>query len=121
MERPKGAEVEDWEEREQLLFAASKFGDDGDRPLQKSDGSNTYFAADIAYHRDKYRRGFDQMIDIWGADHKGYVTRMQAAVQAITRGKGLLDVKLCNLVNLLDNGTPVKMSKRSGTFVTLRG
>jgi arginyl-tRNA synthetase len=120
LERPKGAEVEDWEEREQLLFAASKFGDDGDRPLQKSDGSNTYFAADIAYHRDKYRRGFDQMIDIWGADHKGYVTRMQAAVQAITRGKGLLDVKLCNLVNLLDNGTPVKMSKRSGTFVTLR-
>jgi arginyl-tRNA synthetase len=102
------------------LFRASQFGDDVDRPLKKSDGSWTYFAADIAYHYDKYRRGFAQMIDVWGADHAGYVKRVNAAVKALTDGAGELDVKICQLVNLLDGGQPVKMSKRSGSFVTLR-
>ncbi len=111
---------DDWEERPQLLFRATEFGDDIDRPLRKSDGSWTYFASDIAYHRDKFRRGFAGMVDVWGADHKGYVKRMQAAVKAVTEGQGALDVRLCNLVNLLDGGEPVKMSKRAGTFVTLR-
>jgi len=106
--------------RPQTLFKASQFGDDVDRPLKKSDGAWTYFASDIAYHRDKYRRGFPLMIDIWGADHGGYVKRMQAAVKALTDGAGLLDVKLCQMVNLMDGGEPVKMSKRAGTFVTLR-
>ena len=100
--------------------ARPQFGDDVDRPLKKSDGSWTYFAADIAYHLDKYRRGFAEMIDVWGADHGGYVKRMQAAVKALTDGKGALDVKLCQLVNLFDQGQPVRMSKRAGTFVTLR-
>jgi arginyl-tRNA synthetase len=88
--------------------------------LKKSDGSWTYFAADIAYHRDKFRRGFPLMIDVWGADHKGYVKRMQAAVAALTGGEGALDVRICNLVHLFEKGEPVKMSKRAGTFVTLR-
>ncbi|MGH7117182.1 MAG: DALR anticodon-binding domain-containing protein, partial [Stellaceae bacterium] len=110
----------DWEPREQTLFRATQFGDDVDRPLKKSDGSWTYFAADIAYHRDKYRRGFANMIDVWGADHGGYVKRMQAAVKAVTDGAAALDVKLCQLVNLFDKGAPVRMSKRAGTFVTLR-
>src|SRR5262249_3378578 len=91
-----------------------------DRPLKKSDGSWTYFAADIAYHYDKYRRGFANLIDVWGADHGGYVKRMQAAVQALTNGEAALDVKLTQLVNLFDKGEPVRMSKRAGTFVTLR-
>jgi arginyl-tRNA synthetase len=120
LEPPKGMKPDDWEERPQTLFRATRFGDDVDRPLKKSDGSWTYFATDIAYHLDKFRRGFASMIDVWGADHGGYVKRMQAAVQAITEGKGALDVKLCQLVNLMDKGEPVKMSKRAGTFITLR-
>ena len=117
---PKGQKDEDWEDREQTLFRATKFGDDVDRPLLKSDGSYTYFANDIAYHRSKFVRGFAEMIDVWGADHGGYVKRMQAAVKAVTAGEGSLDVKLCQLVRLLRNGEQVRMSKRSGDFVTLR-
>ncbi len=117
---PKGAPVDDYEDREQTLFKATAFGDDVDRPLMKSDGSFTYFASDIAYHRDKHQRGFNTMIDVWGADHGGYIKRMRAAVQAVTAGKGTLDVEICQLVRLLRNGQEVKMSKRSGTFVTLR-
>ncbi|MDX9862374.1 MAG: arginine--tRNA ligase [Rhodospirillales bacterium] len=120
LEPPKGKLPDDWEPRPQLLFKATAFGDDVDRPLKKSDGSWTYFATDVANHLDKYRRGFGNMINVWGADHGGYVKRMQAAVKAITEGKGSLDVKLCQMVNLLDGGQPVKMSKRAGTFVTLR-
>jgi|TARA_R110000751_G_scaffold12831_4_gene43905 arginyl-tRNA synthetase len=119
LEPPKGKAQDDWEPRPQTLFRATDFGDDVDRPLKKSDGSWTYFASDIACHFDKYERGFANMIDIFGADHGGYVKRMKAATKAITNGKGALDVKLCQLVNLFDNGEPVKMSKRSGTFVTL--
>ncbi len=117
---PKGAPVEDWEDREQTLFRASNFGDDVDRPLLKSDGSYTYFAADIAYHQSKFERGFPLMIDVWGADHGGYIKRMAAAVRAITNGAGELDVKICQLVRLLRNGEQVRMSKRSGDFITLR-
>jgi arginyl-tRNA synthetase len=120
LDAPKGKLPDDWEPREQTLFRATSFGDDVDRPLKKSDGSWTYFAADIAYHRDKFRRGFKNLIDVWGADHGGYVKRMQAAVRAVTAGAAALDVKICQLVNLLDNGAPVRMSKRAGTFVTLR-
>ncbi|WP_119458799.1 arginine--tRNA ligase [Rhodospirillaceae bacterium SYSU D60014] len=120
LEPPKGKAPEDWEPREQTLFRATEFGDDVDRPLKKSDGSWTYFAADIAYHFDKFRRGFPLMIDIWGADHGGYVKRMQAAVKAVTGGEGELDVKICQLVTLMREGRPVRMSKRAGTFVTLR-
>jgi arginyl-tRNA synthetase len=120
LEPPKGKLPDDWEPRAQTLFRATRFGDEVDRPLKKSDGAWTYFAADIAYHLDKFRRGFPLMIDVWGADHGGYVKRMQAAVAAITEGQGSLDVKLCQLVNLLEGGAPVKMSKRAGTFVTLR-
>ena len=116
---PKGQKPDDWEDREQLLFRSTEFGDDIDRPLKKSDGSNTYFANDIAYHYDKYKRGFSRQIDILGADHGGYVKRMKAAVSAITEGKGALEVRLCQLVKLYKNGEPVKMSKRSGNFVTL--
>src|SRR5256886_15870343 len=117
---PKGAPVEDYEDREQTLFRATAFGDDVDRPLKKSDGSYTYFASDIAYHKSKFDRGFADMIDVWGADHGGYIKRMQAAVRAITGGQGALDVKIVQLVRLLRAGEPVKMSKRSGDFVTLR-
>jgi arginyl-tRNA synthetase len=117
---PKGQLPEDWEDREQTLFRATEFGDDVDRPLLKSDGSYTYFAADVAYHRSKFERGFASMIDVWGADHGGYVKRMQAAVRAVSQGSAELDVKLCQLVKLLRGGEPVKMSKRSGDFVTLR-
>jgi arginyl-tRNA synthetase len=117
---PKGQPVEDWEDREQTLFRATAFGDDIDRPLLKSDGSYTYFAADIAYHRSKFERGFRTMIDVWGADHGGYVKRMKAAVAALSVGQAELDVKLCQLVRLLRGGEPVKMSKRAGDFVTLR-
>lgn len=120
LEPPKGKLPEDWESRPQTLFRASQFGDDVDRPLRKSDGSWTYFATDVAYHLDKYQRGFGIMIDVWGADHGGYVKRVQAAVKALTDGRGSLDVKLCQMVNLLDAGQPVKMSKRAGTFITLR-
>lgn len=117
---PKGQLPEDWEDREQTLFRASAFGDDVDRPLVKSDGSYTYFASDIAYHYEKFRRGFRAMIDVLGADHGGYVKRMQAAVKAISGGTAELDVKIVQLVKLLRGGEPVKMSKRSGEFVTLR-
>jgi arginyl-tRNA synthetase len=117
---PKGAPVEDWEDREQTLFRATAYGDDVDRPLLKSDGSYTYFASDIAYHKNKFDRGVRDMVDVWGADHGGYIKRMQAAVKAVTAGAATLDVKIVQLVKLLRDGEPVKMSKRSGDFVTLR-
>jgi arginyl-tRNA synthetase len=117
---PKGAPVEDWEDREQTLFRSTDFGDDVDRPLKKSDGSYTYFASDIAYHKSKFDRGFRNMIDVWGADHGGYIKRMQAAVKAVSGKKAELDVKIVQLVRLFRAGEPVKMSKRSGDFVTLR-
>jgi arginyl-tRNA synthetase len=144
---PKGAPVEDWEERVQTLFESTDFGDDTDRPLMKSDGTYTYFATDIAYHKDKIERGFHNLIDVWGADHGGYIKRMKAAVDALGDGKvnldvdtfegvnvqgtvqggkaerakaAELDVKVIQLVKLLRAGEPVKMSKRSGDFVTLR-
>ena len=117
---PKGRMPDDWEVRPQTLFRAMLFGDDSDRPIKKPDGSWTYFATDMAYHLDKFRRGFRVMINIWGTDHGGYVKRMQAAVKAVTESGGELDVQLCQMVNLMDNGEPVKMSKRAGTFVTLR-
>ena len=121
---PKGAPVEDWEDREQTLFRATDFGDDVDRPLMKSDGTYTYFASDIAYHKSKVDRGFATLIDVWGADHGGYIKRVQAAVkavQAITNAAvAELDVKIVQLVKLLRGGEPVKMSKRAGEFVTLR-
>lgn len=117
---PKGAPVEDWEDREQTLFRATAFGDDVDRPLKKSDGSYTYFASDIAYHKSKFDRGFANLVDVWGADHGGYIKRMRAAVTAVTGGKAALDVKIVQLVRLLRAGEPVKMSKRAGEFVTLR-
>jgi arginyl-tRNA synthetase len=121
---PKGAPVEDWEDREQTLFRATDFGDDVDRPLMKSDGSYTYFASDIAYHKCKVDRGFGTMIDVWGADHGGYIKRMQAAVKAVRTITNAavteLDVKIVQLVKLLRGGEPVKMSKRAGEFVTLR-
>lgn len=120
LEPPKGKLPDDWEPRPQTLFKATEFGDDVDRALKKSNGFQTYFASDMAYHLDKYRRGFDDMIDVWGADHAGYVKRMMAAVKALTDGKAKLDVKLCQMVNLMCNGEPMKMSKRAGRFVTLR-
>lgn len=120
LEPPKGKTPDEWEPRPQLLFKATSFGDDVDRPMQKSDGSWTYFAADVAYHYDKISRGFFDMIDVWGADHGGYVKRMQAAVKALSDGKAVLDVKLCQLVKLYRGGEPYKMSKRAGSFVTLR-
>jgi len=117
---PKGAPVEDWEDREQTLFRSTAFGDDVDRPLMKSDGSYTYFASDIAYHRTKLERGFRVLIDVLGADHGGYVKRTQAAVAALSENRAVVDVKLVQLVRLLRAGEPVKMSKRAGEFVTLR-
>jgi len=119
---PKGAPVDDYEDRQQTLFRATAFGDDVDRPLKKSDGSYTYFASDIAYHKTKIDRGFTSMIDVWGADHGGYVKRMQAAVKALNgnAGRAELDVKVVQLVKLMRDGQPVKMSKRAGEFVTLR-
>jgi len=120
LEPPKGKTPEDWEPREQTLFRSTAHGDDVDRPVKKSDGSWTYFAPDIAYHYNKVRRGFDMLIDIFGADHGGYVKRMKAAVSALSGGKVPLDIKLIQLVKLYKNGEPFKMSKRAGTFVTLR-
>ena len=117
---PKGQLPDDWEDRDQTLFRSTQFGDDVDRPLLKSDGGYTYFASDIAYHKVKIDGGFDTLIDVWGADHGGYVKRMDAAVKALSAGKVMLDVKLCQLVKLMRAGEPVKMSKRSGDFVTLR-
>ncbi|WP_300056344.1 arginine--tRNA ligase [uncultured Roseobacter sp.] len=120
LEPPKGKTPEDWEPREQTLFKSTEHGDDVDRPVKKSDGSWTYFAPDIAYHYDKVQRGFDALIDVFGADHGGYVKRMKAAVSALSEGTIPLDIKLCQLVKLFKNGEPFKMSKRAGTFVTLR-
>ncbi|MEE4188631.1 MAG: arginine--tRNA ligase [Roseobacter sp.] len=120
LEPPKGKKPEDWEPREQTLFKSTAHGDDVDRPVKKSDGSWTYFAPDIAYHYDKVSRGFDALIDVFGADHGGYVKRMKAAVSALSDGKTPLDIKLTQLVKLFKNGEPFKMSKRAGTFVTLR-
>jgi arginyl-tRNA synthetase len=117
---PKGAPVDDYEDRQQTLFRATAFGDDVDRPLLKSDGSYTYFASDIAYHKNKFDRGFRNLVDVWGADHGGYIKRVEAAIKAVTSGQAALDVKIVQLVKLLRNGEPVKMSKRSGDFVTLR-
>jgi arginyl-tRNA synthetase len=117
---PKGAPVEDYEDREQTLFRATSFGDDVDRPLKKSDGSYTYFASDIAYHKSKFDRGFRDMIDVWGADHGGYIKRMKAAVKAVSDESAELDVKIVQLVKLMRAGVEVKMSKRSGEFITLR-
>ncbi|WP_319531756.1 arginine--tRNA ligase [uncultured Cohaesibacter sp.] len=117
---PKGQLPEDWEDREQTLFRSTDFGDDIDRPLKKSDGSNTYFANDIAYHFDKYKRGYSRQVDILGADHGGYVKRLKAAVSAITEGNGGLEIKICQLVNLMRDGEQLKMSKRAGNFITLR-
>ncbi|MEM8957614.1 MAG: arginine--tRNA ligase [Pseudomonadota bacterium] len=119
LEPPKGKTPEDWEPREQTLFRATEHGDDVDRPVKKSDGSWTYFAPDIAYHYDKITRGYDQLIDVFGADHGGYVKRMKAAVSALSDGQVPLDVKLTQLVKLTKDGQPFKMSKRAGTFVTL--
>lgn len=117
---PKGMKDEDWEERPQLLFRSTKYGDDLDRPLKKSDGSWTYFAADVAYHFDKISRGFLNMINVLGADHCGYVKRIVAATKAVSQGKANLDVKLFQIVNFFENGKPVKMSKRAGSFITSR-
>ena len=120
LEPPRGKAPDDWEPRAQTLFRSTGFGDDVDRPLRKSDGSNTYFANDIAYHADKMARGADLMIDVWGADHGGYVSRMQAAVRALADRGQNLQIVLCQIVHVLRGGVPVRMSKRAGSFVTLR-
>ncbi|MEM7238199.1 MAG: arginine--tRNA ligase, partial [Pseudomonadota bacterium] len=120
LEPPKGKVPEDWEPRPQTLFKSTAHGDDVDRPIKKSDGSWTYFAPDIAYHYDKVTRGFDMLIDVFGADHSGYVKRMKAAVAALSGGRVPLDIKLCQLVRLYKDGAPFKMSKRAGTFIMLR-
>ena len=120
LEPPKGKKPQDWEPRPQMLFRATEFGDDVDRPMKKSDGTWTYFANDIANHLDKFKRGFPIMIDIFGADHGGYVNRMKAAVTAMSGGEAELEIKLCQMVHLKKNGEPMRMSKRAGNFVTLR-
>jgi arginyl-tRNA synthetase len=120
LEKPKGHDDSEWEDREQTLFKSTDFGDDVDRALLKSDGSYTYFAADMAYHHNKLARGFRHLINVFGADHAGYLTRMKAAVVALSGGKVDLDIKVCQLVRLFRAGEPVRMSKRAGTFVTLR-
>jgi arginyl-tRNA synthetase len=119
LDPPKGKAPDEWEDREQTLFRATDWGDDIDRPLVKSDGSYTYFAADIAYHRNKYLRGFKHMVNVLGADHSGYVKRLQAAVKAVSGGEADMDVKIMQLVRLMKGGEPFKMSKRSGDLVTL--
>lgn len=119
LQQPKGKIIEDYEPREQLLFKSSKFGDDVDRPLMKNDGSYTYFSSDIAYHYDKWKRGFNNMVVVLGADHKGYVKRLTSAVKAISNEKGDLHIKLCELVNFMKNGKMVKMSKRKNNFLTI--
>jgi arginyl-tRNA synthetase len=119
LEPPKGKTPEEWEDREQTLFRATDYGDDTDRALVKSDGSYTYFAADIAYHRNKYLRGFKHMVNVLGADHSGYIKRLQAAVKAVSKGAADIDVRICQLVRLMKNGEPFKMSKRSGDLVTV--
>lgn len=118
LDPPKGKLPEDWEEREQTLFRSTDYGDDVDRPVKKSDGSWTYFAPDIAYHWTKIDRGYDLLIDVFGADHGGYVKRMKAAVAALSNRRVTLDIKLIQLVKLFKNGEPFKMSKRAGTFVS---
>lgn len=120
LEPPKGMKPEDWEPRPQTLFKATAFGEELDHVVRRSDGTLTYFAGDIAYHRDKFQRGFRTLIDVWGADHGGHVKRVQAATRAVTDGAAALDVKICQIVRIMDQGQPVKMSKRAGTFVTLR-
>jgi arginyl-tRNA synthetase len=120
LEPPKGKTPDDWEPRPQTLFRSTQFGDDVDRPLRKSDGSNTYFANDIAYHADKVKRGYDVLIDVLGADHGGYVKRMQAAVKALSEGNTSFEAIMCQIVHVMRSGQPVKMSKRAGTYVTLR-
>jgi arginyl-tRNA synthetase len=120
LEPPKGKTPDDWEPRPQTLFRATEFGDDVDRPLRKSDGTNTYFANDIAYHADKVARGQDLLVDVWGADHGGYVSRMQAAVRAVSDGRVPLEIVLCQIVHVMKAGEPVRMSKRAGTYITLR-
>ncbi|PIR39528.1 MAG: arginine--tRNA ligase [Alphaproteobacteria bacterium CG11_big_fil_rev_8_21_14_0_20_39_49] len=120
LEAPKGKQPDDWEPREQTLFKSTQFGDDIDRAIKKSDGSYTYFAADIAYHLDKYERGFNKMVIVLGADHGGYVKRLKSVVKAISDGNAEIDVKISQLVNFMDGGKPVKMSKRAGTFTTVR-
>ena len=120
LESPKGREDEDWEEKEHLLFRSTQFGDDVDRVVQKSNGNWTYFASDIAYHADKINRGFEDLIDFWGADHGGYVKRMQAAVSAVSNSTRKLDVQIVQLVRFMQNGKEFRMSKRAGTFVTVR-
>ena len=120
LEPPKGKTPEDWEPRPQTLFRSTEFGDDVDRPLRKSDGSNTYFANDIAYHADKISRGYDVLINVLGADHGGYVSRMRAAVRAISQDSVKLEAVLCQIVHIVKGGQPVRMSKRAGTYVTLR-
>jgi len=120
LEAPKGTKPDDWEERPQTLFKSTDFGDDVDRAVKKSDGSWTYFAADIAYHFDKIERGFSHLIDVWGADHGGYVKRVEAAIEALAGTKADIDIRLCQMVKLLRGGEPVKMSKRSGNFITMR-
>jgi arginyl-tRNA synthetase len=120
LEPPKGKLPEDWEPREQTLFRATRFGDDVDRPLRKSDGSNTYFANDIAYHADKLERGYKVLIDILGADHGGYVKRMSAAVQALSSGEARFEAVLCQMVRVVRGGQAVPMSKRAGSYITLR-
>lgn len=120
LEPPKGKAPDDWEPREQTLFKTTQFGDDCDRPLQKSDGSWTYFAADVAYAKDKLDRGFDTQVLILGADHSGYVKRMEAAIKALSKGQARIDILLCQLVKFMDEGQPIKMSKRAGTFTTVR-
>ncbi|MDP3371377.1 MAG: arginine--tRNA ligase [Candidatus Paracaedibacteraceae bacterium] len=120
LDAPKGMVIDDWEERPQTLFRATKYGDDVDRALKKSDNSWTYFAGDIAYHFDKYQRGFSNMINIFGADHAGYLKRLTAAVCAITQSKAAFEIKVSQMVNFMDNGAPVRMSKRAGTFITFK-
>jgi arginyl-tRNA synthetase len=120
LEPPKGKKPEDWEPRVQTLFKSTEYGDDVDRPIMKSDGSWTYFAPDIAYHYDKVERGFDELINVFGADHGGYVKRMKAAVSALSDDRVPLDIKLCQIVRLFKDGEEFKMSKRAGTFITLR-
>ncbi len=120
LEAPKGTKPDDWEKRPQTLFKSTGFGDDVDRAVKKSDGSWTYFAADIAYHNDKIERGFTSLVDVWGADHGGYVKRVESVIKALTDDKVNFDVRLCQMVKLLRDGEPVKMSKRAGTFITMR-
>ena len=120
LEKPKGHDDDEWEDRTQTLFKSTEFGDDEDRAIQKSDGGYTYFAGDVAYHYDKLSRGFLHLINVFGADHVGYISRMKSAVAALSDGRADLDVKVVQLVKLYKNGEPFKMSKRAGTFVTLR-